>query len=224
MRHQRRAELGRDVGQGSELLGVRVRAREVDESERQRPRPRFEPSPYLVLHRAELLAARLAPLSAHDQVTDGAVPDRGHERRRRPRLRQRLEVLVERRPRPLGRPATLEAAEIGLPLGPPAGSDRRGRQSVGVDQLGREPLRDLRLQQRVVERAQRRMRVHVDEPRAKHQPGAVDLLRGLQLGERRRNRLDPPLDYSNVGHERRGVAWVHGRVADEQVDAHRRSR
>ena len=51
-------------------------------------------------------------------------------------------------------------------------SDRRGREAVGADHLGREALEDLRREQRIVERLERRVRVEVDEPGQSSSPSA----------------------------------------------------
>ena len=117
VRHDRRAELGRDLGDGDELVRVRVRAREVDEPERQHARTGLEREAHLAAH---LVEPRRHALAADDEVPHRAVPDRRHERHRRPRRVERVEVLGEARPRPLRRPSPSSARRYA----------RRARQSA----------------------------------------------------------------------------------------------
>jgi hypothetical protein len=80
-----------------------------------------------------------------------------------------------------------------MALGAPGRFDRGGGEAVRVDDLRREALRQLRRQVRVVERAQGRVGVQVDESRAEHQPAAVYLLaclRGDRIFVTLRHKLD----------------------------------
>ena len=115
---------------------------------------------------------------------------------------QRVEVLRERRPRPFRRAVALERAEVRAPRLPVP--DRRRREAVGADHLGREPLEDLRREQRIVERLERRVRVEVDEPGAEEQPFGVD---DVSL-DARPDRGDAPVRHADVRAERRAVARV----------------
>ena len=149
-------------------------------------------------------AVGVDPTAAEHEVAHGAVADRGHERERRPRRVERVEVLR--------RPSTTASVS-----GPPPSSGRRyawrsarrsrrdGRRSeaVGVDHLGREALRELRRQQRVVERAQRRVRVQVDEAGAEHQPAPVDDLARVRQAPNPRDTSSQRLDRAVARRRRR---------------------
>ncbi len=191
VRDERGAELGRHARHRDELLRVGEGARDVDEPERQHPRTGLEGKARLAAHRLDVAVAGLS---------DGPVRRRGDERRGS--RGQRVEVLRERRPRPFRRAVALERAEVGPPRLPV--SDRRGRQAVGTDHLGREALEDLRREQRVVERLERRVRVEVDEPGAEHQPFGVD---DVSL-DARPDRGDAPVRHADVRAKRRTVARV----------------
>ena len=180
VRHDRRAELGRDLGDGDELVRVRVRAGEVDEPERQHARAGLEREAHLAAH---LVEPRRHALAADHEVPHRAVPDRRHERHRRPRRVERVEVLGEARPRPLRRPLPFERAQVRAPRAPVG--NRRGCEAVGADHLRRESLQDLRREQRIVERRERGVRVQVDEARAEHRAA---LRRARRRRARRRSR------------------------------------
>ena len=169
-------------------------------------------------------AGRLAvgdPAAAEDEVAHGAVSDRGDERERGPRGVERVQVLLDRRPRPRLRAAALERSQVRLALGPPVRSDGRRREPVRVDHLRREALGELRGQEGVVERAQRRVGVEVDEPRAEHQPVRLDDLARLRHGRILVTRCTtsiPPARDADVSPERRCVAGVDGGSADQDVE------
>ena len=150
----------------------RVRAGDVDEPEREHPRARLEGEPHLAAHRVELLGGRLRVAAAEDESRTAPWPIDGTSDSRRPRRVERVEVLGERRPRPLGRALALERAQVRAPRLAAVGRDRRGREPVGADHLGREALQQLRREQRVVQRRERRVRVQVDEAGAEHRAGA----------------------------------------------------
>ena len=149
VRHERRAERRRLLGERDELVGLGVGAGDVDEPEREHPRARLEPEPDLAPHLGELLGRRSDPVAAEHELAHRAVPDRRDEADRRPasprahrgtRRRSSTATRRARRPRaPAGRPAARPAAR----------RDRRRREPVRVDHLGREALQDLRRQQRV---------------------------------------------------------------------------
>ena len=145
-----------------------VRAGDVDEAEREHPRARLEAEAHLAAHRGQLLGGRLHVGVAEHEVAHRAVADRRDEPQRRPRRVERVEVLGERRPRPLGRAVALERAQVRAARLAAVGRDRRGREPVRADHLGREALQQLRRQQRVVPGDERRVRVQVDEAGAEH--------------------------------------------------------
>ena len=152
MGHERHAEGGRLLGDRDELVGGGVGARQVDEPEGEHAGTRLEAEADLASHVAQALGVRLDPPAAEHELAHGAVADRGHERERGPGGIERVEVLLHRRPRPCLGPAALERPQVCLALRPALGRDRGGREAVGVDHLGREALRELRCQERVVER------------------------------------------------------------------------
>ena len=106
-------------------------------------------------------------------------------------------VLVERRPRPFVRARAFERAQVVAPFGPALSRERRRPEPVRADHLRRHALRQHLGQQRVVVRAQRRVRVQVDEARAEPQALGVDDLAGqlaadggdLPVRDRRRRRF-----------------------------------
>ena len=222
VRDERRPELGRHLGERHELVRLGVRPGQIEQPERQRPGACLEPEPHLVLHAPQLGRRRRPALPAHDGVANRVVPDRRHQRRRRPRLVERGQVLRERRPRPLHRAAALEPAQVGLPFAAALGIDRCRRQAVRVDQLGREALCDLRLEQRLIERAKGRVGVHVHEAGAEHEAAGVHDLARVDV-QRRLDGLDPLADERDVGDRRRPVAGVHERTPDQDI-GHRPSR
>ena len=89
VRDERRAELRRHLGDRDELVGVGVRAREVDEAEGEVRRAGLEAGAHLAPHlpRARRASAgrRSPPI---DRVAGGAVADRGDERDRGPASRR----------------------------------------------------------------------------------------------------------------------------------------
>ena len=110
VRDERRAELGSDLGDRDELVGVGECARDVDEPEREHPRARLEREPHLVPHLVE--PGRHA-LAADDEVAHRAVADRrARASIARPGRGERVEVLGE-------------ASTTAIPAGPSPSSARR---------------------------------------------------------------------------------------------------
>ena len=220
MGYERHARTCRLLGHRHELARRGVGTREVDEPEGQHPCARVEAEPNLVAHCHQVLGRGIhAPATEHD-VAHRAVADRRDEREGGSGRVERVEILRHRRPRPVLRPRALERPEVRLPLGPPGRVDRRGREPVGVDHLGREPLRELGREEGIVEAAERRVRVQVDEPRAQHQPSRVQDLacRRGPIRVARRHELDRAPAHADVAHERRRVARVDGGAVEEEVE------
>ena len=169
VRDERRAERRRLLGQRDELVGVRVRARQIDHPEGERARARLEARAGLAPHRRELVRGRRSLRAAHHEVAHRVVPGR--------RARGSSPAAFPRASRGTRRRSTTAIPSGPVPSSPrryacrsttPLALDGSGREAVRVDQLGREALRDLRLEQRVDVRVQCRVGVHVDEPGAEH--------------------------------------------------------
>ena len=126
MGHERHAEGGGLLGDRDELVGGGVGARQVDEPEREHAGAGLEAEANLASHVAQALGVRLDPPASEHELAHGAVADRGHERERGPGGVERVEVLLDRRPRPCLRDRRLRAA-AGTPGAPPAARARRGR-------------------------------------------------------------------------------------------------
>ncbi len=212
VRDDRPAELRRHLGDGDELVGVRVGAGQVDEPEREVRRAGLEARPHLPLHLLQLICRRGPALAADHRVAGGAVANRRHERDRRPRRVEGVEVLRERRPRPLVRPRPFQRAQVVAPLRPAARRDGRRRESVRADHLRGHALREHLGQERVVVRPQRRVRVHVDEAGAEPEAGRVDHVAG-QPGSHRR---DPPVRDAHVDLRRLALAGIDRGTADHE--------
>ena len=180
MGHERHAEGGGLLGDRDELVGGGVGGRQVDEPEREHAGTRLEAEANLASHVAQALGVRLDPPASEHQLAHGTVADRGHERERGPGGVERVEVLRRPSTTAMSRDRRPRAA-AGTPGAPIAArGNGGGREAVGIDHLGREALRELRGQERVVERPQRGVRVQVDEARAEHQPAPVDDLARLR--------------------------------------------
>ncbi len=218
---ERSADRCRLLGDGDQLVRRSVRARQVDEPEREHAGSRLEPEAHLAAHLDELFACRGHLAASEHELAHCAVADGGDERERGACRVERIEVLGHRRPRPRLRAAALERPQVRLAPGAALRPNRCGSEPVGVDHLGREALGELRRQERVVERDQRRVRVHVDEARAEHQPTSVDDLARLRhavILVTIRHKDDLAGAGADVAFERRRVARVDGRSADEEVE------
>ncbi len=97
--------------------------------------------------------------------------------------------------------------------------DRRVRQTVDPDHLGRDALPDLGGVERVGEDREARMAVEVDEPRADHEPGGVDPLSGRHAGGLAEHDLEAIAAHTDRGRERLVPRAVDDdAVLDQQVE------
>lgn len=202
MHRHRRLEPRRFARQFDQLLCVSIHAGEVDEPERERACACLERLPDLVPHGLQFGGARRAPGTADHIVAHRTVTHRGYQRRRRSRRGQGIEVLRHARPAPVGRPRSLQRTQVRPPLFDPRRGDGCRCESIRVDQLGGEALRDLRCQDGVVERAQCGVRMHVDETGTQHQPGCIDHLPRTFRLDARRDRGDAPGSNADIENAR----------------------
>ena len=123
---------GRLLGDGDELVGGRVGARQVDEPEREHPRACLEAEADLAPHRRAGSPRSARPARRRARLAHGAVADRGHERERGPRRVERVEVLLDRRPRPLSGPPPSSGRRYAWRSARRAGSTGAGARPSGL--------------------------------------------------------------------------------------------
>ena len=130
VRNERRAELGRHLRDRDELVGVGVRAREVDEAEGEVVRAGLEAGAHLPAHRVRARRGRRPPLAADHRVAGRAV------RRSRGRARSRA---GSRRARRGTRRTSARATSRGPPPRARFRYSRRSRPAPAATGAGASP-------------------------------------------------------------------------------------
>ena len=174
---------------------------------------------------AELLRGRLHVAAAEHELAHRAVADRRDERERGPRRVERVEVLGERRPRPLA-PGPRPRARAGTRAAPRGGPGATGAGASPSGQITSvvKPCSSFGVSSGSSHGDERRVRVQVDEAGAEHRARAVDDLR--RLGEAEvADRRDPPVRDARRRRRRGGaLARVDRGAADDEVKQRRTCR
>ena len=175
------AEPARLGGDRHDLVAVRVRARGVDQAERDSPRARLHASGNLASHGAQFVGAGCPLGSSQYGVTHRTMRDERAEADGGTRTVQGVQVLADGSPGPLGGAPAFRQSKLCHPIGQTLVRHRRRAQPVRVDELGREALEELRREDRILERTQSAVGVHVHEPGAEGEAVQIDGARGRRV-------------------------------------------
>ena len=173
MRRISGAMLFQDAAERPDLVGFGIEPRRREQPARHAERAGFERLREHFLHMAKLAVAGRAVLHAHRHQTQRVVSDLhdGVHRDGRPRFHVAGEIgFGEGQPGRAGRKIIGE--EVGL-----SGQGRRDREAAIADHLGRDPLADLRLRQRIERQGEIGVGMNVDKAGGEHPAGPVDLPR-----------------------------------------------
>ena len=194
VRHERRADGGRLLRDGDELVRRGVGARQVDEPEGEHPRAGLEADPHLAAHRPQLaprVGAARPPPSTRSRTAPWPIEGTSDSAGRVASSASRYS-------------ATVDHGHVSGP-GPSSGrryacrsARRSGATGAGASPSGLitsvvNPCASFGVRKRVLERPERRVRVQVDEARAEDEPAAVDDLarrRGGPAPVARRHEVD----------------------------------
>ena len=181
------AEPARLGGDRHDLVAVRVRARGVNQAERDSPRARLHALSDLAPHGAQFVGAGWPLCSSQYGVTHRTMRDEGAQANGGPCTVQGVQILADGSPGPLGGAPAFRQSKLRHPIGQTLVRHRRRTQPVGVDEFRREALEELRCEDRILERTQSAVGVHVYEPGAEGEAFQIDGAggRGVQIGGHR---------------------------------------